>query len=217
MQEEEWIQEIVTLDQEADVKFSEKQLKIVAAAIDIFSEKGFAATSTSEIAKKAGVAEGTIFRHYRTKKDLLISIVRPTIEKLLAPRFAKSFSKDVFEANYESYEDFIRNLATNRYLFLKKHFPIIKIFLQEIAFHEELRAPYIQLYKEFIYKKFVAIIVKFQQQGELVDLPPDTIIRLTISTIMGMLLAITLPLTKDDFEVELERSMTFIMKGLSAK
>ncbi|MDP4171296.1 MAG: helix-turn-helix domain-containing protein, partial [Bacillota bacterium] len=36
---------------------TEKQKKIIVAAIESFSEKGFAATSTSEIAKKAGVAE----------------------------------------------------------------------------------------------------------------------------------------------------------------
>lgn len=50
---------------------TEKQKKIIIAAIESFSEKGYAATSTSEIAKKAGVAEGTIFRHYKTKKIYL--------------------------------------------------------------------------------------------------------------------------------------------------
>lgn len=45
-----------------------KQAKILQAAVEIFAEKGYAATSTSEIAKRAGVAEGTIFRHYKTKK-----------------------------------------------------------------------------------------------------------------------------------------------------
>lgn len=42
--------------------------KIILAAIQAFAEKGYASTSTSEIAKNAGVAEGTIFRHYKTKK-----------------------------------------------------------------------------------------------------------------------------------------------------
>ncbi|MFZ3591102.1 TetR/AcrR family transcriptional regulator [Bacillus sp. DJP31] len=217
MSEQGWIQELLRVEKNEDVKFSEKQLKIVEAAIDIFSEKGFAATSTSEIAKKAGVAEGTIFRHYKTKKDLLFSIVRPTIEKLLAPHFAKSFAKDVFETEYNSYEEFVKALATNRYKFLKGHFPIVKIFVQEIAFHEELRGPYIQLFKEHIYKHFKKIVIQFQQKGELIDLPPDTIIRLTISTIMGMLVVIHFPLTDDDFETELERSIAFIMKGLSTK
>ncbi len=62
---------------------TEKQLKVIEATIDTFAQKGFAATSTSEIAKKAGVSEGTIYRHYKTKKDLLMSIITPTITRLM--------------------------------------------------------------------------------------------------------------------------------------
>ena len=68
-----------------DDSLTEKQKKILVAATEMFAEKGFAATSTNEIAKKAGVAEGTIFRHYKTKKDLLLSIVTPMMVKMLGP------------------------------------------------------------------------------------------------------------------------------------
>ncbi|EAD5296161.1 helix-turn-helix transcriptional regulator, partial [Listeria monocytogenes] len=64
---------------EKETKMSEKQRRIVAASIELFAEKGYAGTSTNEIAKKAGVAEGTIFRHYKTKKDLLMAITMPTL------------------------------------------------------------------------------------------------------------------------------------------
>ena len=40
----------------------------ILEAVDMFGEKGYASTSTSEIAKRAGVAEGTIFRYYKTKR-----------------------------------------------------------------------------------------------------------------------------------------------------
>ncbi|MDP4107839.1 MAG: helix-turn-helix domain-containing protein, partial [Bacillota bacterium] len=43
---------------------TEKQQKIVETAIQMFADKGYASTSTAEIAKAAGVAEGTIFRHF---------------------------------------------------------------------------------------------------------------------------------------------------------
>lgn len=41
---------------------------VLKAAVKIFSEKGYSAATTSEIAKEAGVAEGTIFRYFKTKK-----------------------------------------------------------------------------------------------------------------------------------------------------
>lgn len=53
---------------------TDKQISIISAAIEIFAEKGYSATTTSVIAKKAGVGEGTIFHHYKTKKDLLLAI-----------------------------------------------------------------------------------------------------------------------------------------------
>ena len=40
---------------------TEKQRRILEAAVEVFAERGFAGTPTAEIAKRAGVAEGTIF------------------------------------------------------------------------------------------------------------------------------------------------------------
>ena len=44
--------------------------QISKAALDLFIKKGIKATTTSEIAKKAGVAEGTIYRHFKSKNDI---------------------------------------------------------------------------------------------------------------------------------------------------
>ena len=98
---------------------TERQKKILAAAIESFAEKGFSATSTSEIAQKAGVAEGTIFRHYKTKKDLLMSIVTPMMIKLMAPIIIKDINK-VLNHDHETFEDFVRAMIENRKEFLEK-------------------------------------------------------------------------------------------------
>lgn len=45
---------------------------ILAAALDLFSRKGFQVTTTKEISKKAGIAEGTLFNYFRTKEDLAL-------------------------------------------------------------------------------------------------------------------------------------------------
>ena len=47
---------------------------IIQAAIEVFSGKDFKTASISEIAQKAGVADGTIYQYFRNKEDLFFSI-----------------------------------------------------------------------------------------------------------------------------------------------
>ncbi|MFT4756836.1 MAG: AcrR family transcriptional regulator, partial [Vicingaceae bacterium] len=53
---------------------SKKDL-ILETALKLFAQNGFSATSTSKIAKAAGVSEGLIFRHFENKEGLLHAIL----------------------------------------------------------------------------------------------------------------------------------------------
>lgn len=55
--------------------------KILEAAIELFSEKGFSGTTTKEIAERAGVNEALIFRYFSTKKELYGAIIEKKIEE----------------------------------------------------------------------------------------------------------------------------------------
>lgn len=54
---------------------TDKKEKILQAALQLFAKEGFFATSTSKIAKVAGVSEGLIFRHFGNKEGLLQAIL----------------------------------------------------------------------------------------------------------------------------------------------
>lgn len=73
---------------------TEKQNKILQAALELFAEEGFKATSTSKIAKKAGVSEGLIFRHFGNKEGLLTAIFKEAEQKLHIV-----FADIIFETN----------------------------------------------------------------------------------------------------------------------
>jgi TetR/AcrR family transcriptional regulator, fatty acid metabolism regulator protein len=51
-----------------------KRKSIIQAAIEVFSKKDFKTASISEIAQKAGVADGTIYQYFKSKEDLFFSI-----------------------------------------------------------------------------------------------------------------------------------------------
>ena len=61
---------------------TEKQEKILKSALELFAQDGFKSTSTSKVAKHAGVSEGLIFRHYGNKDGLLEAILKYGEEKL---------------------------------------------------------------------------------------------------------------------------------------
>lgn len=54
---------------------TEKQKNILKAALVLFAQQGFDSTSTSKVAKAAGVSEGLIFRHYSNKQGLLNAVI----------------------------------------------------------------------------------------------------------------------------------------------
>ena len=54
---------------------TEKQENILNAALILFAKEGYHATSTSKVAKAAGVSEGLIFRHFKNKEGLLQALL----------------------------------------------------------------------------------------------------------------------------------------------
>lgn len=63
---------------------ADKRDRILNAAVKVFAKNGFYATRVSEIAKAAGVADGTIYLYFKSKDDVLITIFEDGIQRLLA-------------------------------------------------------------------------------------------------------------------------------------
>jgi AcrR family transcriptional regulator len=59
-----------------------KKEKIIHAALELFAEEGYTATSTQKVAKAAGVSEGLIFRHFANKEGLLQAILAEGEDRL---------------------------------------------------------------------------------------------------------------------------------------
>ncbi|HET7579128.1 MAG TPA: TetR/AcrR family transcriptional regulator [Bacillales bacterium] len=210
------MQSIYELSVEDNQLLTEKQKQILAAAIEMFSKKGYAASSTSEIAKKAGVAEGTIFRHYQTKKDLLLAIVTPVMSHVVAPFLIRDVNK-VLHKNYETAEDFIRAFLLNRKIFIEKNLPMLKILLQEIPFHDDLRVHFLKHVAGQPFARMQEVIGFYQEKGQIRDdLPPSAVLRLAGSSIAGHLLTrfVIASGGEWDSELEINRTIEYIMRGI---
>ena len=125
---------------------AERKTRIFHAAIEIFSKKGYSAATTKEIAQAADVAEGTIFRYYKTKKSILDAIVRYFIDAM--SDVAIKPVEDIFrDAHSKDLRQILRDLIKDRLSAADRLYPVMSIVLTEILFHEDL--------KNLLFEKFV--------------------------------------------------------------
>lgn len=63
---------------------AQKRRRILHAAIKIFARRGFYNAKIAEIAREAGVADGTVYLYFRNKDDLLISVFEEAVGEVIA-------------------------------------------------------------------------------------------------------------------------------------
>jgi AcrR family transcriptional regulator len=160
------------------------QQRILAAAVEAFAETGYAGTTTSEIARRAGVAEGTIFRYYPTKKDLLIGAVGPFLANTMTPA-ARARLDALLTAEYPSVEVFVRTVAEDRLAFARENPVLVRLVVQEIPFHAELREQFRQRVLTLFFPLLVRAIVRLQERGLIGPIAPASAARLIMSSVIG--------------------------------
>ncbi len=82
--------------------------EIISAALEVFTDRGFAATKLEEVARRAGVTKGTIYLYFENKEALFKALIRQTIVPVIAQgeELAKSFTgsaRDLFERLVREY------------------------------------------------------------------------------------------------------------------
>lgn len=93
--------------------------RILEAALELFREKGMEGTTTREVSRRAGIAEGTLFNYFKTKEDLALYFFQKETDDLIrwfhgekrlarAPLAERLFAIVHRQLEYiEPYEDFI--------------------------------------------------------------------------------------------------------------
>jgi AcrR family transcriptional regulator len=73
---------------------ADKRERLKEAGLGLFGEKGYESTSIDAIAQRAGLAVGTFYQHYRSKRQLLIALMDELIEKLSQLEFRPEAASD---------------------------------------------------------------------------------------------------------------------------
>jgi len=62
---------------------NDKKHQIIEAALRLFASKGFHATSIQDIAEEVGIAKGSVYLHFKSKEDVLISALKHTVHRMI--------------------------------------------------------------------------------------------------------------------------------------
>lgn len=209
---------IVEAMAEEEGPMTARKRQIVEAAVLCFAERGYDATSTREIAARAGVAEATIFRHFATKKDLLLRLLRPLAARVLRPAALGELGIAMEKAGGK-FEPFAIAMMTSRIAFADRFAPLIRILFQEILVDPDVRE---MLQAEGGAQVLVAIggaLEHFKRDGQLADIPVERLLRFLGPLMLGYWLArnVILPDRDWDDAAEIAATIRFFLDGARAK
>lgn len=110
---------------------AETQTRILQAAKRLFARQGYDGTTTRELAQAAGVAEGTIFRHFESKKAILIEVATQGWIEILTDLLTELSEMGSYKA--------IAQVMRRRMLNLHQNADLLRICFMEAQFHPDLR------------------------------------------------------------------------------
>jgi AcrR family transcriptional regulator len=105
--------------------------RILQAAQRLFAAKGFEGTTTRDLAQTAGVAEGTLFRHFANKKASLVDVATSGWVDILTDLLTELSEMGSYKA--------IAQVMRRRMWNLQKNADIMRVCFMEVQFHPDLR------------------------------------------------------------------------------
>ncbi len=205
---------IGALEQE-EGPMTDKKRRIVESAVLCFAENGYAATATNTIARRAGVAEGTIFRHFPTKKELLVRLVRPLFAHSLLPLAVEEMQVEQTKSAGDL-RAIMRAIMKSRLALADRYAPLVRILIQEVKFHEELQAAIPANFLEAVRSGAETILAPFIERGEIRPVDPLYFLRSVISLLIGyyLLRSEVAPQAHWDDDAEIESIIDLLLNGL---
>lgn len=146
--------------------------ELLAAAIDLFVEHGYAATRLEDVARRAGVSKGTLYLYYANKEELFKAVVRESILPFLG-------KAELSVAGFEGHSaDLLRSVVMNwsSQIGQSKASGLGKLMLAEAVNFPELA----KFYREEVMSRTVRMISSIVERGvgrgdfRAVDIPQMT-------------------------------------------
>jgi TetR/AcrR family fatty acid metabolism transcriptional regulator len=166
--------------------------QILDAATKVFAEKGFHPATIKDIAREAGIADGTIYNYFENKTALMLGILDRMNE-------SDQRDQDLSKLTEGDFRSFMKAYLRHRLMVLKAdNFEVFKVVVSEILVNQELRELH---YRKIVEPTFIMAERYFQRWAEQHIFKPIDI-SMTMRAISGMVLGLILEYIMGDKTLE---------------
>jgi AcrR family transcriptional regulator len=187
-----------------------RRLQILEAAARVFASKGFHATTIKDIAKDAGIADGTIYNYFANKTALLFGLLDQMRETAMqAPELQNLDIQDL--------RAFLRVYLRQPLLTMKQNnFALFRIIISELLVNEAVRAEYYRQILEPTLQLAEPLIEFWAAENQIKPTDARLLIRTLSALVMGLMLAHIMgdPVLDAEWDVLPDFLTTLLMDGL---
>lgn len=169
---------------QANEDLTQKQKDVLISSIRLFAEQGYANTSTRQIAAAAHQSEGTMFKHFKSKANILRAALEPIIHDIL-PDVEAEFKRETLSHPAANLHEFLDFFVRNRMAFAANNQDAIKVFFSELLYNEALRQEFIEKARQELVAAFKDTITELQDHHIIIDWPFNEIFRYMLAVIVG--------------------------------
>lgn len=156
--------------------------QILAAAIDVFAEKGFQRATIRDVAKAAGIADGTIYNYFENKTALMLGILNRMNE-------TDQRDEDLGQAVGQDLHEFFESYIGQRYSYMNEEgLKILRAILPEVLVNPELRKAYMEQIILPTFKLSEKHFGRLVEDGTIRPVDVSLALRVISSTFLGLLL-----------------------------
>ncbi|MEO8606267.1 MAG: TetR/AcrR family transcriptional regulator [Chloroflexota bacterium] len=156
--------------------------QILAAAISVFAEKGFQHATIRDVAKAAGIADGTIYNYFENKMALIMGILNRMND-------TEDRDSDMGQAIGQDLHEFFRTYIGQRYGYMNDEgLEILRAVLPEVLVNPELRDAYMEQIITPTFGVSEKHFGKLVEDGTIRPVDVPLTLRVISATFLGLLL-----------------------------
>ena len=189
----------------------EKRERIKAAARALFAEKGFAATTTQEIADRADIGTGTLFLYVQSKEEVLVLVFRDEMDRVCEQAFASLPRRaPLLSALVHVFGALIA--------FHDRHQELARVFVKEVLFVKEQHRRAIYEFVDGLIARCADLVEQAKTRGEIdADVPAQLLAENCFAAYLVRLqkwLGLREPLATAEHVARLRDSFALQLRGL---